>query len=274
VVLPACSFVEKTGTFTNTDRTVQMVKQVMEPKGDSKPDWEILQALANRMGREWDYDDTAEIMREVNSLTPLYGGVSHERIEAEGGLQWPCPDEDHPGTPRLYSEEFNTDDGKAHLQGIGFSEPAETPDEEYPFTLTTGRVLYQYHTGTMSNREDGITQYTPSDFVEIHPQTAANYGIEDGDMVDVTSRRGEITVPAQVTDRVGPETVFAPIHFAETAVNRLTDEEHLDPAAATPEYKVSAVRIAPAEGESAPIVAAEGEDGPSGDDGETTTGDD
>ncbi|PSQ33845.1 formate dehydrogenase subunit alpha [Halobacteriales archaeon SW_10_66_29] len=277
VVLPVSSFVEKTGTFTNTDRTVQMVKQVMPPKGDSRPDWKILQDLANRMGRDWDYDDTEEIMEEVNSLTPLYGGISHERIEEHGGLQWPCWDTDHPGTTRLYADEFNTHNGKANLEGVGFSEPAELPDEDYPFTLTTGRVLYQYHTGTMTHREEGIMQYTPSDFVEIHPQTAANYGIESGDMVTVTSRRGEITVPAQVTDRIGPDSVFAPIHFAETAVNRLTDEEHLDPAAATPEYKVSAVRITPAEGEPQPIGAGAGEpaaeeaDRP--DEGETT-GDD
>jgi formate dehydrogenase major subunit len=257
VVLPACSFVEKTGTFTNTDRTVQMVKKVMEPKGDSRPDWRILQDLADRMGRDWDYEDTAEIMAEVNSLTPLYGGVTHERVEEEGGLQWPCWDEDHPGTTRLYADTFNTEDGMAHLQGIGYSEPAETPDEEYPFTLTTGRVLYQYHTGTMTHREEGIMQYTPSDFVEIHPDTAVDYGIEDGDMVRVESRRGEIVVPAQVTDRIAPDNVFAPIHFAETAVNRLTDEEHLDPAAATPEYKVSAVRLAPFEGESEPVDATD-----------------
>jgi formate dehydrogenase major subunit len=265
VVLPACSFVEKTGTFTNTDRTVQMVKQVMEPKGDSRPDWKILQDLANRMGRDWDYDSTAEIMEEVNSLTPLYGGVSHARVEAEGGLQWPCWDKDHPGTERLYTEEFNTDDGKAQMQAIGYSEPAELPDDEYPFTLTTGRVLYQYHTGTMTHREEGIMQYTPSDFVEIHPDTAVDYGIESGDMVRVESRRGEVTVPAQVTDRVGRDNLFVPIHFAESAVNRLTDEEHLDPAAATPEFKVSAVRIHPVEGESEPIRRA---------DVEASTGDD
>jgi formate dehydrogenase major subunit len=259
VVLPACSFVEKRGTFTNTDRTVQMVKQVMEPKGDSRPDWKILQDLATRMGREWDYEDTAEIMREVKSLTPLYGGVSHERVEAEGGVQWPCPDDEHPGTTRLYAEEFNTDNGKANLQAVGYSEPAETPDETYPLSLTTGRVLYQYHTGTMTHREEGIMQYTPSDFIEIHPETAAAAGVEDGDMVHVESRRGSVVVPAQVTDRVGPETVFIPIHFAESAVNRLTDEEHIDPAAATPEYKVSAVRIAPAEGTTAATVGRDAE---------------
>jgi formate dehydrogenase major subunit len=245
VVLPACSFVEKTGTFTNTDRTVQMVKQVMEPKGNSRPDWKILQDLAGRMGRDWDYENTAEIMSEINSLTPLYGGITHERIEEHGGLQWPCWNEDHPGTTRLYADEFNTEDGTAKLQGVGYSEPAELPDDEFPFTLTTGRVLYQYHTGTMTHREEGIMQYTPSDFVEIHPDTASTLDIRTGDMVTVRSRRGEIDVPAQVTDRVGRETVFVPIHFAESAVNRLTDEEHLDPQAATPEYKVSAVDVTP-----------------------------
>ena len=265
VVLPACSFVEKTGTFTNTDRRVQMVHKVMEPKGDSKPDWVILSELANRMGREWDYENTAQIMDEVKSLTPIYGGVSHGRVEAEGGLQWPCWDDDHPGTKRLYEDEFNTEDGLANLQAVGFCEPAETPDEEYPFTLTTGRVLYQYHTGTMTHREPGIMKYNARDFVEINPQTAENYGIHDGDLVTVESRRGEITVPAQVTERIGEDTVFAPIHFAESAVNRLTDEEHLDPDAATPEFKVSAVRISPVEGESKPVRPA---------DAEATTGDD
>jgi len=259
VVLPACSFVEKTGTFTNTDRTVQMVKQVMEPKGDSRPDWKILQDLANRMGREWDYDSSAEIMDEVSSLTPLYGGVSHERIDAEGGLQWPCWDEDHPGTERLYTEAFNTESGKANLQAVGYSEPAETPDERYPFTLTTGRVLYQYHTGTMTNREAGIRQYSPNNFVEIHPEAAAELGVESGDLVTIESRNGEIAVPAQVTDRVGPENLFVPIHFADSAVNRLTDEEHLDPAAATPEFKVSAVRVRPYEGEAETMASFDGE---------------
>ncbi len=259
VVLPACTFVEKTGTFTNTDRRVQMVKQAMEPRGDSRSDWEILQALANRMGREWDYDDTAEIMREVNSLTPIYGGVTHERVEEEGGLQWPCWDMDHPGTPRLYTEEFNTEDGLAHLQPVGHREPAEGPDEEYPFTLTTGRVLYQYHTGTMTHREPGIMGYAGSDFIEIHPETAASHGIEHGDMVRVESRRGAVEVPAQVTERPGKDNVFVPIHFAESAVNTLTDEEHLDPQASTPEYKVSAVRISPVEGESSPIIDSDRE---------------
>jgi formate dehydrogenase major subunit len=269
VVLPAVSFTEKTGTFTNTDRRVQMVKQVMEPKGEAKPDWVILSELANRMGRNWEYENTAEIMEEMRQLTPIYGGITQERVDQEGGLQWPCPDLDHPGTPRLYTEGFNTEDGMANLQPVGYSEPGEIPDGEYPFTLTTGRVLYQYHTGTMTQREAGIGMYNQSDFVEIHPDVATNYGIEEGDPVTLESRRGEVTVPAQITDRVGTDTVFAPIHFAETAINRLTDEERLDPEAATPEFKVSAIRLSPAEGRSEPI-----DSGPTPSDTEAVSGDD
>src|SRR6056297_4028814 len=149
------------------------------------------------MGRNWDYESSAEIMQEVNSVTPIYGGMTHERIDSEGGLQWPCWDADHPGTKRLYEEEFNTDNSKANLQAVGYSEPAETPDSEYPFSLTTGRVLYQYHTGTMTHRSGGMMQYTPSDFIEIHPDTAAEADIQDGELVTVESRRGEIVVPAQ-----------------------------------------------------------------------------
>jgi len=249
VVLPACSFLEKSGTFTNTDRRVQKVNKVIERKGDSKQDWVILQELANRMGREWDYADTNEINEEMRSITPIYGGISHERVEAEGGVQWPCYDLDHPGTERLYEEEFNTDSGKANLTPVEYKEPMEQPDEEFPLTLTTGRVLYQYHTGTMTHPEEGIMKYNDRDFVEISPKTAAAYGIEDGDVVRLESRRGEITVPAQVTERIGDDVVFAPIHFAETAVNTLTSSDRLDPVAKTPEFKVSAVRISPVEGQ-------------------------
>lgn len=257
VVLPAVTHVEKSGTFTNTTRRVQLVNQAMPPRGDAKPDWVILTELAQRIGYEWDYTDPAEIMEELRQLTPIYGGITHDRLAREGGLQWPCPDLDHPGTDRLYSESFNTRDGQANLTPVGWSDPADQPDDEYPFTLTTGRVLYQYHTGTMTHREPGITDYVESDFVELHPATAANYGIADGDPVRVESRVGEIVVPAQITERPGEDTVFIPMHFSATAVNRLTHEDHLDEPSATPEYKVTAVRITPHEGESAPISASE-----------------
>ena len=253
VVLPACSFLEKRGTFTNTDRRVQMVKQVIDRKGDSKPDWVILQELAERMGRDWDYENTAEIMEEMRQLTPIYGGITQERVEEEGGVQWPCYDLDHPGTERLYEDEFNTEDGTANLVGVGYAEPGELPDEEYPLSLTTGRVLYQYHTGTMTHPEEGIMAYNDRDFVEINPEDAAEYDVEDGDLVRMSSRRGEVVVPAQVTARVGAGTVFAPIHFAETCVNKLTDQESLDPYAATPEFKVSAVRVEPANADAADV---------------------
>ncbi|GGN09028.1 formate dehydrogenase subunit alpha [Halarchaeum nitratireducens] len=249
VVLPAVSFLEKEGTFANTDRRVQKVNQVLEKKGNAKADWEILQELANRMGREWDYADTNEINEEMRSLTPIYGGISHERIEEEGGIQWPCWDEDHPGTERLYTEEFNTESGKANLTPVGYAEPMAPQTEELPLTLTTGRVLYQYHTGTMTHPEEGIMKYNDRDFVEINPDTAAAYGIENGDPVRIESDKGEIVVTAQVTERIGEDTVFAPIHFAETAVNTLTDSERLDPEAKTPEFKATAVRISPVEGQ-------------------------
>ncbi|MFB6077957.1 MAG: formate dehydrogenase subunit alpha [Halarchaeum sp.] len=248
VVLPAVSFLEKEGTFTNTDRRVQKVNPVLEPKGDARADWEILQSLANRMGREWEYENTNEIMEEMRALTPIYGGISHERVEEEGGVQWPCYDLDHPGTVRLYEDEFNTDDGKANLLPVEYKPPMSQPSDEFPLTLTTGRVLYQYHTGTMTHPEEGIMKYNDRDFVELNPETAASYGIEDGDPVRMESDKGEIVVTAQVTERIGADTVFAPIHFAETAVNTLTDSERLDPEAKTPEFKVTAVRISPVEG--------------------------
>ncbi|WP_185715633.1 formate dehydrogenase subunit alpha [Halocatena pleomorpha] len=257
VVLPACSFLEKEGTFTNTDRTVQKVNPVIEQRGDSKPDWVILQELANRLGREWDYENTAAIMEEMRQLTPIYGGISQERVEREGGIQWPCFDLDHPGTQRLYTESFNTEDGNAHLTPVGYSEPMETPGDDYPLTLTTGRVLYQYHTGTMTHREEGIMEYNDQNFVEINPETAADDGIMDGEPVRIESQRGEITVPAQITDRVGTDTVFVPMHFAENAVNELTDSERLDPEAKTPEFKVSAVRISSVEDETGSVRSAD-----------------
>ncbi|MFB6218978.1 MAG: molybdopterin oxidoreductase family protein, partial [Halobacteriaceae archaeon] len=163
-------------------------------------------------------------------------------------------DEEHPGTERLYAEEFNTPDGRANLTPVGYSEPAETPDDRYPLTLTTGRVLYQYHTGTMTHRQEGIMEYVDGDFVEVNPETAADIGISDGELAKVESRRGAIAVPVQITERPGPGTVFVPMHFAETAVNVLTAADHLDEPSGTPEYKVTSVRITPFEGDEPGIV--------------------
>ncbi|WP_256685603.1 formate dehydrogenase subunit alpha [Halococcus qingdaonensis] len=243
VVLPATTAVESNGTFTSSSRHVQLVKRAIEPKGNTRGDWEILQALARRFGHDWDFASPSEIMDEIAELTPIYGGISHERLENGAELQWPCWDDGHPGTTRLYEEEFNTADGKASLIPTGPNEPADLSDDEFPLTMTTGRVLYQYHTGTMTHREEGIMSYVGEDFVEINPETAANAGIANGDYVRVESRHGTIRVKAQVTERPGQDTVFVPMHFAESAVNTLTDENDLDTAARTPEYKVTSVRL-------------------------------
>ncbi|PCR88755.1 formate dehydrogenase subunit alpha [Natrinema ejinorense] len=247
VVLPAATSPEKHGTFTNTERRIQRVRPSTEPPGTARQDWEITQALAARLGYEWGYDHPREIMVEISDLVPIYGGVSYERLESgeEHGLQWPVPDADHPGTPYLYDYEegnFNFEDGKARFVPADGGHPGELPDEEYPLTLTSGRVLYHWHTGQITRRVEGLMSHVGQSFVEIHPETAAELGVEDGEYVRVESRRGEIVVKAQVTERVGEGTLFIPMHFATGAVNKLT-QETFDPQAGIPEYKISSVRL-------------------------------
>ena len=247
VVLPAATSPEKHGTFTNTERRIQRVRPTADPPGSARQDWEITRALARRLGYEWDYDHPREVMDEISELAPIYGGVSYERLERgeEHGLQWPCPDEDHPGTPYLYDYEegeFNFDDGKARFVPADGGHPGEIPDEEYPLTLTSGRVLYHWHTGQITRRVEGLMSHVGESFVEVNPETAGDLGVEDGEYVRVESRRGSIVVTVEVTDRVGPGTLFIPMHFAAGAVNELT-QETFDPTAGIPEYKVTSVRI-------------------------------
>lgn len=247
VVLPATSAIESNGTFTSSTRRVQLVKQAIDPKGNSRQDWKIVQALSERFGHDWGFESAAEIMDEIADLTPIYGGISHQRLEDEGGLNWPCWDKDHPGTPTVYLDEFNTDDGKANMKPTDTEGPAETESEEFPLVLTTGRVLYQYHTGTMTHQQQGLMSISGENFVEIHPETAADVGITDGQYVTVESPHGSIRVLTQVTKRPGAGTVFVPMHYHDSAVNLLTNEESLDPQANTPEYKSVPVRISPAD---------------------------
>ncbi|MHC3437455.1 formate dehydrogenase subunit alpha [Natrialbaceae archaeon A-gly3] len=242
VVLPAASFAEKEGTFTNTERRVQLVGKAVSPPGTARQDWEILQELSNRLGYDWAYDSPADIMEEISTLVPIYGGISHQRLEREGGKQWPCPDEDHPGTPYLYEDGFNFPDGKARFVPADLGEPGELPDEEYPLTLTTGRVLYHFHTGTLTRRVDGIMSHVGESYVEIHPETAQQLGIEDDDSVEVTSRRGSTVVRAELSDRPDRGVLFMPMHFADGAVNKLT-QENFDPISGIPEYKVASVSL-------------------------------
>jgi formate dehydrogenase major subunit len=249
VVLPAATSPEKHGTFTNTERRIQRVRPTSEPPGTARQDWEITQGLARRLGYDWDYDHPREVMDEINDLAPIYGGVTYERLEEgeEHGLQWPCTDMDDPGTPYLYDYEegnFNFDDGKARFVPADGGHPGDIPDEEYPFTLTTGRVLYHWHTGQITRRVEGLMSHVGESFVEVNPETAEDLGIADGEYVRVESRRGDIVVKTQVTDRVGPGTLFIPMHFAAGAVNKLTGET-FDPTAGIPEYKVSSVRVDP-----------------------------
>jgi len=238
VVLPAASFAEKSGTFSNTERRVQLVRQAIKPIGEAKPDWQIIAELGKRMGGQFDYASPAEIMDEIAKVTPSYGGISHQRLE-KGSLHWPCPTADHPGTPILHQGKFSRGLGK--FTPVSFVPPSEQPDEEYPFVLTTGRRLQHYHTGTMTRRT-GLEDLVPEEFLEINPQDALKLALIDGDRVKISSRRGELEVKVKVTERVQEGLVFASFHFAETAINKLTNPAR-DPKAKIPEYKVCAVKI-------------------------------
>jgi formate dehydrogenase alpha subunit len=240
VVLPGVSFAEKDGTFTGTDRRVQRVRKAIEPLGESKPDWQIVDELAQRMGASgFDFASPAEIMDEIASLTPIYGGVSYQRLEELGCLQWPVPDADHPGTPYLHKGKFSR--GLGHFTAIEFKEAKELPDEEYPLTLTTGRMMFHWHTGTMTRRSEKLHREVPDGYAEISPEDAVALGIGKSEIIRLVSRRGEIETRAWITRRVPPGVVFVPFHFAEAAANVLTNAA-LDPVAKIPEYKVCAVR--------------------------------
>jgi len=241
VVLPASSWLEKDGTYTNTERRVQLIRKVIEPVGNSKPDWIILNELMQRMGVDVDYKSTSEIMDEINLLVPTYAGITHERIQ-EVGIQWPCPDKDHPGTPILHVGQFRRQGGKGLFTINNFEREGELISEEFPFIMTTGRVTHQYHTGTMTRKVWTLHREYPHGFVEINNKDAEAMGIKEHQMIRITSARGSITAMAMITDRINEKTIFVPFHFAESPVNRLTGQ-HLDPLIKIPELKVTAVRI-------------------------------
>ncbi len=239
VVLPAAAFAEKDGTFTNTERRVQRVRRAVPTPGLAKPDWQIICELSTRMGYPMDYASPAEILEEIRRVTPSYAGITFKRIERRG-IQWPCPNTDHPGTRYLHRDRFTRGFGLFHA--IDYLPSAEQTDEDYPLILTTGRVLYHYHTGTMTRLARGTTERYPESLVEINPKDAERYGIADGKAVKVTSRRGSVSAKAAVTGRSPEGTIFMNFHFREAAVNLLTNPV-LDPVAKIPEYKVSAVRV-------------------------------
>ncbi|MTV48957.1 formate dehydrogenase subunit alpha [Heliobacillus mobilis] len=239
VIFPACSFAEKEGTFTNTERRVQRVRRGIQPVGDSRPDWQIIGDLAAAMGQDFPYTDPASIMDEIAMTTPSYGGYSHKRLDREGPLCWPCPAEEHPGTPRLHTNGFVRGKGKFHA--VPYLPPAEQPDDEYPLILSTGRRLFHYHTGTMSRRS-GLEEVYPEEHLEIHPDDAGALGLKDHDWIRLSTRRGAIEIPVRTTDRIVAGMVFASFHFVEAMINKLTNAV-TDPIAKIPELKVCACRI-------------------------------
>ena len=249
VFLPAASWAEKEGTFTNTDRRVQRVRKALEPRGQSRADWQIICDLAQRIEKKlsrpqtafWAYQSPAEVLEEMGRLVPEYAGVKYLRIEKEG-LQTPVWDDSHPGTPYLFAETFPSGKGKFHP--LEYVPSVEMPDDEYPFILTTGRLLEHWHGGTLT-RHSKLDELYPEARIEINPADAARLKIEDGQTVRVSSRRGSIVLRAWVTQRATLGVVFIPMHFAEAAANLLTLDT-LDPVAKIPEYKACAVRVVPA----------------------------
>lgn len=242
VVLPAASFAEKDGTFTNTERRVQRIRKAIEPVGDSKPDWWITCEIAKRFGAAgFEFTHPSEIMKEIASVTPSYGGITYERID-KVGLHWPCPNTDHPGTPILHTEQFITPSCKGMFMPLEYRPPAELPDSEYPLVLTTDRSLYHYHTATMTRKSEGLNILDKEELLKINPKDASELGIEKGEMVHVSSRRGKVKVKADVTDICPPGVVSMTFHFFESPTNELTNAA-LDPLAKIPETKVCAVKV-------------------------------
>ena len=242
IVLPSACFAEKEGTFTNTERRVQRVRKAVEPPGLAKDDWEIFCNIASRMGYSMSYKNSKEIMEEISRVTPSYGGIDYERIK-HTGIHWPCPAKSHPGTPILHGEKFPRGLGLFH--SIDYIPPDERIDQEFPVYLTTGRVIYQYHTGTMTRKTAGLNERAPECFVEISQQDADKYGFKDRSIANIASRRGNINVKVVISSKAVEGTVFIPFHFAEAAVNKLTNAA-LDPVSGIPEYKVCAVKLSKA----------------------------
>lgn len=238
VILPAVSFAEKDGTFTNTERRVQRVRRAVKPRGNAKPDWEIFMDVMNRLGYDRKYQHPGEIFDEIAQVTPSYRGMDYSRIN-EVGIQWPCPTREHPGTKYLHKERIAR--GHGLLVPIEYQDPMETTDTEYPYILTTGRILYQYHTMSMTGKTEGLNELTGESYVEIAPDMASRHSLKDGDMISLATRRGKITTSVRVTDIIEDEVIFMPFHFAKGA-NVLTNTA-LDDIAKIPELKVCAVRL-------------------------------
>jgi predicted molibdopterin-dependent oxidoreductase YjgC len=240
VVLAAASSAEKEGTFTNTERRCMRIRQAIEPIGQSLPDWEIISRLSTAMGYEMNYTGPEEIFDEMTALTKSYAGMTYERLGIDG-LQWPCPNREHPGTAYLHKDRFTRGKGKFHA--IEYRDPAELPDAQYPYFLTTGRMFAHFHTGTMTRISPHLDIEQTTGYVTINPSDADSLTIKEGDVLILSSRRGRMEAPARISRSVAPGTLFLPIHFGENPTNVLTNAEAYDPLAKIPEFKVSAVNV-------------------------------
>ena len=251
VVLPASSFAEKDGTFTNTERRVNRVRKALDCPGEAREDWRIVIDVARALGARWpEYAGPEDVWNELADLCPNWYGIRYPRIE-EHGLQWPCPDLDHPGTQYLHAPAPALPGGRGRFFPVEYQPPIEQPDSEFPFVLTTGRTLYHYNSATMTMREAGVLEKQERPFFEIHPDDAGALGIADGELARLVSRRGDLQAEAHYSDRVYPGLVWMALHFAQAKVNWLLHDVG-DPLIGTPEYKVSAVRV-----EAAPAAPAE-----------------
>ncbi len=247
VVLPAASFAEKRGSKTATDRRVQWMERAIEPVGEAMADWKIICRLASRMGfeKQFTYPHEEAVFYEIRAMVPGYAGLSPERLQdAVGGIPWPCPSSEHPGTPILYTQSFNRPGGKGRMLAAEYLPPAETTSDEYPLVLTSGRVVLHYNAGAMTRRTKSLQEREPELFVQVNPQTAESFGVREQADALVTTRRGEARARVRLTRRIPPGVLFMPFHFPE--MNLLTNDA-LDPTAGIPEYKAAACRIRPVE---------------------------
>ena len=244
VVLPAAAWAEKDGTVTEVDRRIQRIGKAIDPPGEAKPDWKVFCELARMMEAEggFDYGSVEDVFGEIRKTVPQYAGITYERLERAGGIQWPCPSHDHPGTPTMFVDRFATPDGLGHFQVVEYKEPAEITDKEYPYVLTNGRLIFHFHSGTMSRRTKRLDDEAPTGFVEVNTQDAKETGIEDGQEVRVISRRGKVTATARVTDDIRRGVLFMPWHFSESGPNALTGPS-AGPPSKMPEFKFCAARI-------------------------------
>jgi formate dehydrogenase major subunit len=247
VILPATSYLEKDGTYTNTDRRVQLGRKVLDPPGQARLDWEVVQDIANRIGLGWDYGSPREVFEEIVAVMPNYANLSYDNLGSTGKL-YPNPDPEHSdGTVVMFGEKFKTDDGLAHLVPAEWMPAKELPSDEYPVVLSTGRLLQHWHTGSMTRRSYALDAISPRPEVYLHPDDAAELGLSDGSMARVTSRRGTIVLATRFSYRESRGSCFIPFHFREAAANLLTIDE-IDPFGKIPEFKFCAVRIEPAAG--------------------------